>query len=215
MEYAHSPYAHAGAHLVPYGPVDANGYPSPYAGHYGYLAPSPGYSTLSYSGSYLSEPRSLPYHCPLAPSGLDEDRFRKLELLLHTQRDELVAMEKVRQAQLEREKKEAEEELKRIMDERKAAQLVADAAAKAKAEAEIESIKNTKALLAEHKLEMEKQKATAEKYKKEAETTKKDEDSKKGAIKFKDGVGRKFTFPYRSCKTWKVCWAGILPAAEA
>lgn len=207
MDYAH--YAHAGAPLVPYAHVEPYGCSHPYASHYGYPGhASPGYSSLSHNCSYFSEPRSLPYHYPIGPPGiatLEEDRFKKLEQLLQTQKEELLAMEKVRQSKLEMEKRDAEAELRRIIDERRAAQLVADAASKAKVEAEMEALRKAKALEAEHKVELDKQKAAAEKYRKEVEANKRDEDSRKGAVKFKDGVGRKFTFPFKVCKTWQVC----------
>lgn len=145
----------------------------------------------------------MPWNHP-GLQALEEDRFKKLELLLQTQRDELVAMEKLRHSKLEKEKREAEAELQMIRDERKAAELVANAAARAKEDAEAEADKRTRILIAEHEVEMEKQKAAADKYKKEAEANKKDDDSKKAPIKFKDGVGRKFIFPYKICKTWQV-----------
>jgi hypothetical protein len=91
-------------------------------------------------------------------------------------------------------REEAEKKAAADAEETKKAHEKAIAEAKAAAE-ELEKAKKA----AEE--EVEKAKKLAE----EEAAKVKPADAPKAPIKFKDAVGRKFSFPWHLCKTWKVC----------
>ena len=104
-------------------------------------------------------------------------------------------------------KKQAElDEIERLKQE-----AVASATKQVKEDAEKAAAEKAKKTLEEHEKAIKKVKDAeeeAKKAKKEAEEEAKKlkpppEDSQP-PIKFKDAVGRKFSFPWRHCKTWKV-----------
>lgn len=109
----------------------------------------------------------------------------------------------------------------KIEEEKKRQQELADARKKAKEDAESKAAEAAKKAKEEHEAAVKKAKdehdaklAEAEKAKTELEAAKKaleediaknkpTPDSQKAPIKFKDAVGRKFSFPWHICKTWK------------
>lgn len=123
----------------------------------------------------------------------------------------LVLQESQRKAEKELEVKAAEAKAAREAVEKIKNEAVADAAKKAKEAAETEAQEKAKKAQEEHEKALKKSKEaeeTAKKAKKEAEEEaakhKPTDDDKQAPIKFKDAVGRKFGFPWRHCKTWKV-----------
>ena len=98
----------------------------------------------------------------------------------------------------------------RAIEEAKRKEEIAAASASAKAEAEKAAAEAAKAAEAEHAKKLEeanKKHEAAETKKKELEEevkkNKPTPDSQKAPIKFKDAVGRKFSFPWHLCKSWK------------
>ena len=84
-------------------------------------------------------------------------------------------------------------------------------AKKAREEAEAKAVNEVEVTEAAHEKALTEAKATAKGLKKakkltegEAERNKPKPDEVKAPIKFRDAVGRKFSFPWRLCKTWKV-----------
>ena len=144
----------------------------------------------------------------LAKRQAEEDKLEALRKLI----------EKHNKEQLDREdkaKKDAEAKAKAAADEKKAAEEkekeLKEAAKKAKEDAEKEAKKKAD----EEKEKFDKQMEEAKKKAAELEAAKKkvEEENKKlkpgddmlkPPIKFKDAVGRKFSFPWHLCKTWRV-----------
>lgn len=142
---------------------------------------------------------------------------------------DMIKQHEARQAQREKEwiaEREAEAaaraaEKARIEEEKKRQQELADARKKAKEDAESKAADAAKKAKEEHEAAVKKAKdehdaklAEAEKAKAELEAAKKaleediaknkpTPDSQKAPIRFKDAVGRKFSFPWHICKTWK------------
>ncbi|EAT88644.2 hypothetical protein SNOG_03439 [Parastagonospora nodorum SN15] len=149
----------------------------------------------------------------------DEDKLEKLEKLILAQKDEQLKREAALEAQRAADKKEKDEEAAKVAAEKQAAaekaKYMLDAAkARRKAAAEAEEIKKAHEKAAEeakqaHEKAIAEAKAAAEeleKAKKAAEEEAarlKPSDAPKAPIKFKDAVGRKFSFPWNLCKTWK------------
>ena len=138
---------------------------------------------------------------PPATSSKDDEKFARLEKLLIDQK--LEADEKEARAQ-----KAAEE---RELAAKKAAEEIAAAKQKADAEATKKAMAAAELAKTEAKAEAELAKAEAEAAKAEVEATKakvaanaKPKEEKKKPIKFKDAVGRKFSFPFHLCATWQV-----------
>jgi len=151
-----------------------------------------------------------------AKRAAEEDKLAALHLLIT----------KNNEAQLEREKK-AEEKAKKVEDEKKAAADASEAAKKAAAEKEKALKEAAQKAKEEVEAEAKKKMDELEEKKKEAEAEAKkkldeleqkrkalEEENKKlkpgddmlkAPIRFKDAVGRKFSFPWHLCKTWKVC----------
>jgi hypothetical protein len=147
-------------------------------------------------------------------SSAEEDKFNKLQQMLLAQEKVRMAREDEREARLEAERKAAAAKVAKEEAEKKAAEALAEATKKAKAAAEAEAETKAKTAAEEHKKALDEAKAAAETAKEAEEAAKKAEEvAKKEAaaakppeapIKFKDAVGRKFSFPWQICKTWKV-----------
>lgn len=136
----------------------------------------------------------------------DEDKLAKLEKLILAQKDEQLKREEALEAARKAEKAEADAKVAKEAEEKKAAAEAAakllEAAKKAREEAEAKAAKEAEETKAAHEKateELEKAKKAAE----EEAAKHKPNDAPKAPIKFKDAVGRKFSFPWHLCKTWK------------
>ena len=144
------------------------------ASGYGHGGMSPNVSAPVYYQLMQSPPVGTP---PVAAAvSKDDDKFARLEKILLDQKKE--ADEKEAKA-----KKAAEDKV--VADAKAAADAAALAIEKKKMAEEAKKVAEAAAAAA----------AAAAAPKKE---------EKKKPIKFKDAVGRKFSFPYHLCKTWKV-----------
>jgi hypothetical protein len=110
------------------------------------------------------------------------------------------------------EKKRADEEAKKLKQAADIAKLEAEKEAAKKAAEEKEKhdneIKEAAKKAAEEKdkldKEMEDLKNQKKKFEEEAKRLRPTDDMLKAPIRFKDAVGRKYSFPWHICKTWKV-----------
>lgn len=144
----------------------------------------------------------------------DEDKLAKLEKLILAQKDEQLKREAAQEAARLAEKADADAKAAKAAAEKaaaaKAAAELLEAAKKAREEAEAKAAKEAEETKAAHEKAMAEAKAAAEELEKakkaaEEEAKKlKPSDAPKPPIKFKDAVGRKFSFPWHLCKTWKV-----------
>jgi hypothetical protein len=136
----------------------------------------------------------------------DDPMVKEVELLramIKKQEDERVAREEALIAAEKAKKLQAEQEALKVKEIAAAA-----AAAKADAEKAAEDIAKKAKEESDKKLaEVEAAKVELEKKQKELEEAaaknKPIPDMEKAPIKFKDAVGRKFSFPWHLCKTWK------------
>lgn len=138
------------------------------------------------------------------------DEIAALKQLIKKHEEERAAREKAWIAEKEAEAAARAAEKARAEEEKKRKQELDDAKKKAKEDAERKAEEAAKKAQEEHEkklAEAEKAKADTEKAKKELEEqiekTKPTPDSLKPPIRFKDAVGRKFSFPWHICKTWK------------
>ncbi|KAI5358414.1 hypothetical protein Slin15195_G108670 [Septoria linicola] len=149
------------------------------------------------------------------------DEISALKELIKKHEQERAAREKQYIAEKEAEAAARAAEKAKAEEEKKRKQEIAEASKKAKEDAEKkadEAAKKAKdeaeAAAKKAKEEHEKKLADAEKAKEESEKAKKaleeqiekskpTPDSQKAPIRFKDAVGRKFSFPWSICKTWK------------
>jgi ubiquitin domain-containing protein len=145
----------------------------------------------------------------------EEDKLKRLEILIMKHNADQIEREKKQEALRQAEeiaKKEAELhalEQKKIADEK--AKEVKAAAELAKLEAEKEAAKKAAEEKEKHEKELEELKkkaaeveAAKKKFEEEAKKLRPGDDMLKPPIRFKDAVGRKFSFPWHICKTWKV-----------
>lgn len=145
----------------------------------------------------------------------DEDKLAKLEKLILAQKDEQLKREAAADAARAAEKAAADAEATKVAAEKKAAAEAAkqllEAAQKAREEAEKKAAAEAEETKKAHEKALAEAKAAAEELEKakkaaEDEAAKlKPSDAPKPPIKFKDAVGRKFSFPWHLCKSWKVC----------
>ncbi|WEW60120.1 hypothetical protein PRK78_005605 [Emydomyces testavorans] len=211
--HPHSGYFHYGRHYAL-----PSGMMPPHFFHPYHPVPSP----AQQPEKEKTPPPPPPPPAPPQPDPKDE-AIARLEKLIIDERMDREAREAAREAALEkaaRDKAAAEE---RAAAEKKIAkEAAAKATAIARAEAQVEAEK----LKAEAKAEVERLKAEAEqlaaeeaaKAKKAAEeaaiavaeaaaaataAANKPPPEKKKPVKFKDAVGRKFSFPFHLCKTWQ------------
>jgi len=214
--------------MVSYAQPDPWAYyaPNPFAPPYAY---SQAPSVASHSTGYYPDPRGSVqgYNMPMMPYGhgiaypypsppmsmasTDDKKMDRLEEFLVQQERARVARDEARERKLEAEKVAAEARAAKEAEERKTAEALANAAKSAKEEAEAkaaareaESEKKHKEAIEASKKKLDAAKAAEQEAKKEMETHKPSDDSLMGPIKFKDAVGRKFSFPWKICKTWKV-----------
>jgi hypothetical protein len=179
-----------------YYPYPHQPYPMPHAGA---PAPAPVYQ---YQHIYSNTParHASPAQPPGEPAAAKESEgYTELKQLLIKERQE-------REEREAKEKKEKEDALKKAEEEKKHAEEIAAAAAKAAADATTEAEKKAADKAAEDAKKAEEEAARA---KLEADTALAmamlPPEEKKRPIKFKDAVGRKFSFPFHLCCTWEVC----------
>lgn len=151
-------------------------------------------------------------HSSPAPPPLKEEKseesqgLKRIETLIQKQEEARVAWEKEMIARAEAEAaKEAKE-----LEEKKKKEEIAAASKKAKEDAEKKAEEAAKKAKEEHEKKLkEAEAATEEAKKKQKELEEEKEkltpapDTTKKPIRFKDAVGRKFSFPFHLCKTWK------------
>lgn len=133
-----------------------------------------------------------------------------LRALIKKHEEERIAREQAMIAKAEADAAAAAAKAAKEEEEKKKAEEIAAASAAAKEAAEKaaeEAAKKAKEESDKKLAESEKAKEAAEKKKKELEEeikkNKPAPDMLKAPIKFKDAVGRKFSFPWHLCKTWK------------
>jgi hypothetical protein len=145
----------------------------------------------------------------------EEHNLAKLQQLIIQHNKEQLEREKRAEAarQAEAQAKAAAE--LRAAEERKRAdekaKEIKQAAEMAKLEAEIEAAKKAAEEKEKHEKELEEAKkkaaefeAAKKKFEDEVKALRPGDDMLKPPIKFKDAIGRKFSFPWHICKTWKV-----------
>ncbi|KAI9772249.1 MAG: hypothetical protein M1840_000998 [Geoglossum simile] len=167
-------------------------------------------------------PHSGPTPPPPVESSKDDEKFARLEQLILDQKKEAEEKEararKVAEEKEAAEKKAAEELAARKAAEEAVAKAAADAAAAATAVAKeaAEAVAKEAAEVAEKRLAEEsaarkaaeeaaaKASAAAEAAAAEVAAATKPKAEKKKPLRFKDAVGRKFSFPFHLCQTWAV-----------
>lgn len=145
----------------------------------------------------------------------EEDKLKRLEILIMKHNNDQLEREKKQEALRKAEemaKKELELatlEAKKVADEK--AKEVKQAAELAKLEAEKEAAKKAAEEKEKHEKELDEIKkkaaeheAAKKKFEEEAKKLRPGDDMLKPPIRFKDAVGRKFSFPWHICKDWKV-----------
>lgn len=151
----------------------------------------------------------------IAKRQAEEDKLEALRGLIEKHNKEQLEREKKAEEKAKKEADEKEKQARAAADAKKAAEEkekeLKEAAKKAKEDAEKEAKKKQDEEKEKWDKLMEEQKKKAaeleEKKKKLEEENKKlkpGDDMLKPPIKFKDAVGRKFSFPWHLCKTWKV-----------
>lgn len=223
-------------------PMGAHGSPSPYTGspfhhemmpyapnaYYNYRDPysmAQGMMPQSYFPSYPQVPSPTQAEAASSPAppsadAAKDEAIARLEKLILDDRTDRENKEAARQAAIEREAAEKAAREQQLAHDRKIAE---EAAALARADAEKRAAEDA----AKAKEEAEKAAAAAASEAAAAatvaaaeaanaaaaEAAKKPAPEKKKPIKFKDAVGRKFSFPFELCGTWQVraselCCAG-------
>ena len=149
-------------------------------------------------------------HSSPPPQEEKNDGLADLKELIKKQEEARFAWEKEMVAKREAEAAEVAAKKAREEEEKKKKEEIAAASKKAKEDAEKKAEEAAKKATAEHEKklkEAESAKEEAEKKQKELEEEKKKltpaPDMGKAPIRFKDAVGRKFSFPFHLCKTWK------------
>ncbi|KAJ5114578.1 hypothetical protein NUU61_000337 [Penicillium alfredii] len=206
-----SPFAGSPFHsheLMPYGPAGYYNYRDPYAMVPGMMPPS-------YFPSYPQVPSPTQPESkspPEPPADIAKDEaIARLEKLILDERTERETREAAQKAAIEREAAEKAAQEERAAHDK---QIAEQAAALARADAEKKAAEDA----AKAKEEAEKAAAAAASEAAAsaaaaateaanaaaAEAAKKTPAEKKKPIKFKDAVGRKFSFPFELCSTWQV-----------
>ncbi|KAI9826468.1 MAG: hypothetical protein M1819_007361 [Sarea resinae] len=209
-----APYG-GGQEMMPYGATSAGYYP-----YNSQTYPAPPF----YPYQVVHSPPLASTPPPPADASKDDEKFARLEKLLMDQKAELEAREAAREAAIRKaEEDKAAKEAKAAADKKaaeEAAAIVAAAAKEAKEAAERKAAEEAAAAAAkaagdlkaaEEALKAAEEAAAAKEaaLSKEAEAAKAAAaaakpvpDNKKKPIKFKDAVGRKFSFPFHLCNTW-------------
>ncbi|KAL9085504.1 MAG: hypothetical protein Q9165_007549 [Trypethelium subeluteriae] len=150
---------------------------------------------------------------PPPPEKKDDSDYKELkELLQKMEEDRIKREEEVRAREL------AQAEAKKKAEE--AAAALEAAASNARKEAETKAEEEAKKAKEEADKALEEAKKATEDATKDAEQAKKDLEAatapkEEKPIKFKDAVGRKFSFPFHLCKTWKVGFIHFNMVAES
>nr|POF03137.1 hypothetical protein CFP56_75502 [Quercus suber] len=136
--------------------------------------------------------------------------IESLKALIQKQEEARIAADNARIAKAEADAAEAARKRAEEEAEKRKKQEIADASKKAKEEAEKTAAEAAQKAKEEHEkklAEAQKAKEDLEKKHKELEAEaaklKPTPDSLKAPIRFKDALGRKFSFPWHICKTWK------------
>lgn len=134
-----------------------------------------------------------------------------MKKMLQQYEEEKKARERAALAKIEADRAAVEAKIRKDLEDRLKKEEISEAERKARAAAEEEAKKkadkakeDSDKAIAEAKKkteDLEKAKKTLEE---EVKKHKPSPDDGKAPIKFKDAVGRKFSFPWRICKTWKV-----------
>lgn len=227
--YAASPFHHE---LMPYAPNGYYNYRDPYSLVQGMMPQSyfPSYPQVSSppqpeaASPPAPTPASAPTPAPAPPpaDAAKDEAIARLEKLILDDRTEREKKEAARLAAIEREAAEAAAKAQQLAHDRKIAE---EAAMLARADAEKKAAEDA----AKAKEEAEKAAAaaaseaaaaataaaataTATAAAAAADASSKPAPEKKKPIKFKDAVGRKFSFPFELCSTWQVRSARFLPS---
>lgn len=193
--YGGSPYHHE---LMPFPPHGYYNYRDPYSMVQGmlpqsYYPPYPQVPSPTQADAKSSPSSST---APAPADAAKDEAIARLEKLILDERTERENKEAARQAAIEREAAEKAAREQQLAHDRKIAE---EAAALARADAEKKAAEDA----AKAKEEAEKA-AAAEAANAAAEASNKPAPEKKKPIKFKDAVGRKFSFPFELCSTWQV-----------
>lgn len=192
--YGGSTYPHE---MMPYGPSAYYNYRDPYSMVQGMMP-------QSYFPAYPQIPSPTQRDAKSSPAGPPADAAKdeaiaRLEKLILDERTERETKEAARQAAIEREAAEKAAREQQLAHDKKIAE---DAAALARADAEKKAAED--AAKAKEDAEKAAAAAAAKAAATKAEAPKKPPAEKKKPIKFKDAVGRKFSFPFELCSTWQV-----------
>lgn len=190
-----------------YAPSSAAGYPSDL--YHAQTVPYPGYPVQYPQMPFMYAQNQSQAGASQEKTGTSKE-LENLRELIRKHEEERVAREKAMIAKAEADAAEVAARKAREEEEKKKKEEIAVATSKAKEDAE----KKAKEAADKAKEESDKKLADAQKAKEEAEKKKKDleeevkknkptPDSLKAPIVFKDAVGRKFSFPWSICKTWK------------
>ena len=208
-EMVPSPYGYAAMQGMPQGMPHMPGYPMP--GAWGYVPPH----------HASPPPTAAPKASTPAPAPVEEKKPEVKEVVVEKQDDAMLKKIEALQALIKQQDDEriareqaiiAAAAAKKAKEEQEALQSQEIAAASAAAKAAAEKAAEEAAKAA--KEESDKKLAEAEAAKAELEKKQKEleeavakaapvPDMLKAPIKFKDAVGRKFSFPWHLCKTWK------------
>lgn len=199
----HPPAPYAGHEIMHHTPAPAV-YPYQPPGYPIHQATVPAAVYPSYTGIYSPPPANTTP--PSADSSKDDEKLARIEKLLHDQNAEREAKEAAA-AQAAKDAAAKAEADKKIAEEIAAA--ASKAAAAATEEAEKKAADKAAALAAEDAAKAKKAAEEAEKKAAEAAAAAPPPpppppEEKKKPIRFKDAVGRKFSFPFHLCSTWEV-----------
>jgi hypothetical protein len=199
-----APSSHYGSEMMsPYGHPGMQQYPG-----YGMPPPMPGYPMPGWypPPSHTASP---------APTETkkEEDKkskeFEAIQALLTKTEEARAAWHKEQMAKIEADAAEAAAKKAKEEEEKKKKEEIADATKKAREAAEKKAEEASKKAKDEHEKKLKEAEAAKEEAIKkqkelEAETEKlKPPDHSGKQIKFKDALGRKFSFPFHLCKSWK------------
>lgn len=140
-----------------------------------------------------------------------DNEIDKMATIIENFKQERIAAQRAATAKEERERADAAMKVYKELEESRKKDEISLATKKAKEAAEEAANEKAKKAKDEHEKAIEVAKKKAEELEKskkaleeEVKKHKGTPDDAKAPIKFKDAVGRKFSFPWRICKTWKV-----------
>lgn len=165
------------------------------------MSPYSGPSVVSYASYGMHPPAAYAQpHYVQPPGGSNEDR---LLAMFERYEGNRAAREEKERATLAAQKQREVEEQKKKDEIAAASKSAKEGAEKTAAEAAKKAKEEHEKKLKEAKEAKEKAEKKQKELEEEAKKLKPDADSLKGPIKFKDAVGRKFSFPFNLAKTWK------------